>query len=103
MDLPPAAPGRDVVSLTPGGGIAWMDGTSMAAPHVSGAIAVFLSARHEFIGQPEAVKRIFVSTATDLKRDRYFQGDVTTDSQLIAEGGSSPSSASVARTENCMR
>jgi serine protease AprX len=49
-------------------------GTSMAAPHVSGVIAAFLSVRHEFIGQPEKVKEIFVSTATDLKRERYFQG-----------------------------
>ena len=35
-------------------------GTSMAAPHVSGAIAAFLSIRREFIGQPEEVKRIFL-------------------------------------------
>jgi subtilisin family serine protease len=49
-------------------------GTSMAAPHVSGAIAAFLSIRGEFIGKPERVKEIFTSTATDLKRDRYFQG-----------------------------
>jgi serine protease AprX len=49
-------------------------GTSMAAPHVSGAIAAFLSVRREFIGRPERVKEIFLSTATDLKRERYFQG-----------------------------
>ena len=49
-------------------------GTSMAAPHVSGAIAAFLSVRTEFIGQSERVKRIFVDTCTDLRRDRYFQG-----------------------------
>jgi serine protease AprX len=49
-------------------------GTSMAAPHVSGAIAAFLSIRTEFIGEPELVKKIFTSTATDLGRDRYFQG-----------------------------
>ncbi len=49
-------------------------GTSMAAPHVSGVVAAFLSVRREFIGEPEKVKEIFVSTATDLKRDRYFQG-----------------------------
>jgi len=49
-------------------------GTSMAAPHVSGVIAAFLSVRKEYIGQPEKVKQIFVSAATDLNRDRYFQG-----------------------------
>jgi subtilisin family serine protease len=49
-------------------------GTSMAAPHVSGVIAAFLSVRPEFIGKAERVKDIFVSTATDLRRDRYFQG-----------------------------
>jgi len=49
-------------------------GTSMAAPHVSGAIAAFLSVRREFIGQPERVKHIFTETATDLGRVREFQG-----------------------------
>jgi serine protease AprX len=49
-------------------------GTSMAAPHVSGAIAAFLSIRREFIGQPEQVKRIFLESATSLGRERYFQG-----------------------------
>jgi subtilisin family serine protease len=49
-------------------------GTSMAAPHVSGVIAAFLSIRREFIGQPERVKEIFMDTATDLRRERSFQG-----------------------------
>ena len=49
-------------------------GTSMAAPHVSGVIAAFLSVRQEFIGRPDAVKRTFTSTATDLGRTRDFQG-----------------------------
>jgi subtilisin family serine protease len=49
-------------------------GTSMAAPHVSGVVAAFLSIRPEYCGQPEAVKDLFVSNATDLKRDRTFQG-----------------------------
>lgn len=49
-------------------------GTSMAAPHVSGVIAAFLSIRREFIGKPESVKELFLSSATDLKRDIYFQG-----------------------------
>jgi serine protease AprX len=49
-------------------------GTSMAAPHVSGAIAALLSIRREFIGEPEEVKKIVTAAATDLGRARYFQG-----------------------------
>jgi subtilisin family serine protease len=49
-------------------------GTSMAAPHVSGTIAAFLSIRREYIGQPEKVKRLFMESATDLNRERSFQG-----------------------------
>jgi subtilisin family serine protease len=49
-------------------------GTSMAAPHVSGVIAAFLSVRREFIGEPERIKQIFLGAATDLKRERSFQG-----------------------------
>jgi subtilisin family serine protease len=49
-------------------------GTSMAAPHVSGVIAAFLSVRREFVGEPERVKQIFLGAATDLKRERSFQG-----------------------------
>jgi subtilisin family serine protease len=49
-------------------------GTSMAAPHVSGIIAAFLSARPEFIGRPRQVKGLLTGNATDLGRERYAQG-----------------------------
>ncbi len=49
-------------------------GTSMAAPHVSGAIAAFLSVRDEYIGQPDEVKQLFMSNATTLGRHEFFQG-----------------------------
>jgi subtilisin family serine protease len=49
-------------------------GTSMAAPHVSGAIAAFLSVRGEYIGQPEEIKRLFMNNATSLGRHEFFQG-----------------------------
>ena len=46
----------------------------MAAPHVSGVIAAFLSARPEFVGLPEQVKSLLMQSATDLGRERYAQG-----------------------------
>jgi subtilisin family serine protease len=49
-------------------------GTSMAAPHVSGAIAAFLSVRDEYIGQPDEVKQLFMGNATSLGRHEFFQG-----------------------------
>jgi subtilisin family serine protease len=49
-------------------------GTSMAAPHVSGVLAAFLSARPEFIGQPQQIKKLLTDSATDLGRERYAQG-----------------------------
>jgi subtilisin family serine protease len=51
-----------------------LSGTSMAAPHVSGLLAAFLSVRREFIGRPDELKRILVAQCTDLGRDRYLQG-----------------------------
>jgi subtilisin family serine protease len=49
-------------------------GTSMSAPHVSGVVAAFLSARPEFVGRPGQVKRLLMDNATDLGRERYAQG-----------------------------
>jgi subtilisin family serine protease len=49
-------------------------GTSMAAPHVSGLIAGFLSVRPEFRGRPDEVKKLLLDTCTDIGRDRQHQG-----------------------------
>jgi subtilisin family serine protease/pimeloyl-ACP methyl ester carboxylesterase len=49
-------------------------GTSMAAPHVSGLLAAFLSVRREFIGRPDEVKALLLETCTDIGRDRHHQG-----------------------------
>ncbi len=72
------APGEKIISCHahPEQGYEYREasGTSAAAPHVSGAIAAFLSGHQEFRGDPESVKRIFAKTATDLGRDRAYQG-----------------------------
>jgi subtilisin family serine protease len=51
-----------------------MSGTSMAAPHVSGLLAAFLSVRREFAGETERVKELLLQNCTDLKRDPFQQG-----------------------------
>ena len=52
-----------------------MDGTSMAAPHVSAAAALLMARYSEFVGQPERIKQVLCESATDLGRERYFQGN----------------------------
>jgi subtilisin family serine protease len=49
-------------------------GTSQAAPHVSGAIAALLSARPEFKGRPDWVKKQICDNATPLGRHPFFEG-----------------------------
>lgn len=68
------APGEKIRSTVPGNQDALLDGTSMAAPHVSGAAALLMSRHREFVGQPQRIKQILCASATDLGRERYFQG-----------------------------
>ncbi|PWW25061.1 subtilase family protein [Geodermatophilus normandii] len=80
------APGERVVSAAagklavrarealPGSMYIENSGTSMAAPHVSGVAAGFLSVHPEFIGHPEQVRTALMDTATDIGRSRHFQG-----------------------------
>ena len=68
------APGEKIEAPVPGGSHAVRDGTSMAAPHVSGAAAMLMARHQELIGQPRLIKQILCKSATDLGRERYFQG-----------------------------
>lgn len=68
------APGEKIESCIPGDRSDRMDGTSMAAPHVSGAAAMLMARHPELKGQPTRIKQVLCDTATDLNRERSFQG-----------------------------
>jgi subtilisin family serine protease len=68
------APGEKIWSAVPDGSVRTLDGTSMAAPHVSGCAILILARHRELLGQPDRIKEILCSTSTDLGRERYFQG-----------------------------
>lgn len=68
------APGEKINAPVPGAIAGVKDGTSMAAPHVSGAAALLMARHDELVGQPARIKEVLKTTATDLGRERYFQG-----------------------------
>lgn len=64
--------GVDINSAKPGGGYQPMSGTSMATPHISGAVALLLHARPHASGQ--AIKEAIMKGALDLGHDANTQG-----------------------------
>ena len=83
------APGTSILTTTPGGGYATSSGTSMAAPHVSAALALMFAANPSLTAD-EAVE-ILYATATGLGPagwdERYGHGELNVLEAVIAAGG----------------
>jgi len=70
-----SAPGRNVRSCIPNNGYATWNGTSMAGPHVAGAVALIISANPQLAGEVEIIESILEQTAVPKFTDQDC-GDV---------------------------
>jgi hypothetical protein len=78
------APGVFVRSSVPGGGYDFFDGTSMATPHLAGAVALMLSAAPALVNDVEATRAILEQTAINV--EDLSCGGTVEDNNVWGEG-----------------
>jgi minor extracellular serine protease Vpr len=66
------APGVDINSTSLGNGYAVQSGTSMAAPHVAGAVALLKQLHPELT--PQDIKSLLIANSVDIGEDLFTQG-----------------------------
>jgi subtilisin family serine protease len=74
-----AAPGVDIVSAEPGGGLVAMSGTSMAGPHVAGLAALWWESIRSAAGKPNALNvqaKLLANVRTDVFSAEVDEADI---------------------------
>ena len=79
-----SAPGVNVRSSVPGNAYASFNGTSMAAPHLGGAIALLWSAAPSLIGDVDGTRALLDGSAVDTAAGQC--GGTTDDNNVFGEG-----------------
>ena len=79
-----SAPGVNVRSSLPGGSYGAYNGTSMAAPHLAGTIALLWSASPTLLGDIDATRALLDGTATDSSSTAC--GGTADDNNVFGEG-----------------
>ena len=90
------APGSSIVSTVPTNSYAYYSGTSMATPHVTGAIALYASYRTDLSSRTPTAAQLRTAILANTKSTNSLAGKTVTGGRLSLEGLFSPPSPSPA-------